>query len=267
MTLRPALWLALLALVGPVLPAAAQNDNVRIYRCVGSNGAVSLQDARCREGRQQVRDLQRPRDPAPQVVRSDRAPEPTPAPRAPEREVRYVHVQPPQPMYECTTSEGDSYVSDSNEGNPRWVPIWTEAYLPYPPGPRPPSGSHPPSRPLPPIMPMGSGSVRSSGGSLSVSGGGSRVGGSINIGGGSSQWEGGGYPYPGVGNSVVVPAGNVLVRDECHALPAQEVCSRLKDRRWDLIRRYNSALQSERDALTREQRGIDARLDQDCGGH
>jgi len=73
MTLRPALWLALLALVGPVLPAAAQNDNVRIYRCVGSNGAVSLQDAPCREGRQQVRDLQRPRDPAPQVVRSDRA--------------------------------------------------------------------------------------------------------------------------------------------------------------------------------------------------
>lgn len=59
----------------------------------------------------------------------------------------------------------------------------------------------------------------------------------------------------------------MLVRDECHALPAQEVCARLKDRRWDLIRRYNSALQGERDALTREQRGIDARLDQDCGGH
>jgi len=116
-------------------------------------------------------------------------------------------------------------------------------------------------------MPMGSGSVRSSGGSLTVSGGGPRVGGSINIGGGSAQWQGGGYPYPGVENSVVVPAGNVLVRDECHALPAQEVCSRLKDRRWDLIRRYNSALQSERDALTREQRGIDTRLDQDCGGH
>ena len=238
MTLRPALWLSLLALLSPAVPAAAQSDNVRVYRCVGSNGAVSLQDAPCRQGRQEVRDLQRPRDPAPQVLRSDRAPEPTPAPRAPEREVRYVHVQPPQPMYECTTSDGDSYVSDSNEGNPRWVPIWTEAYLPYPPGPRPPSGGYPPSRPLP-----------------------------IGAIGGSSHWQGGGYPHPGLGNSVVVPAGNVLVRDECHALPAQEVCSRLKDRRWDLIRRYNSALQSERDALTREQRGIDARLDQDCGGH
>ncbi|HEX7989367.1 MAG TPA: DUF4124 domain-containing protein, partial [Stenotrophomonas sp.] len=33
-----------------------------------------------------------------------------------------------------------------------------------------------------------------------------------------------------------------------------------------LIRRYNSALQSERQELTREQRGIDARLEQDCGG-
>lgn len=267
MTLRPALWLSLLAVLGPVTPAVAQSDNVRVYRCVGSNGAVSLQDAPCREGRQEVRDMQRPRDPVARVVRSDRAPDPPHAARAPDREVRYVHVQPPQPMYECTTSEGDTYVSDSNEGNPRWVPIWTNAYLPYRPGPRPPPGGHAPSRPLPPIMPMGSGAVRSSGGSLSVSGGGSRVGGSINIGGGSSQWEGGGYPYPGVENSVVVPAGNVLVRDECHALPAQEVCARLKDRRWDLIRRYNSALQGERDALTREQRGIDARLDQDCGGH
>jgi hypothetical protein len=49
-------------------------------------------------------------------------------------------------------------------------------------------------------------------------------------------------------------------------LPPQEVCARLRDQRWELDRRYNSALQGERQAITREQRGIDARLDQDCGG-
>jgi len=35
----------------------------------------------------------------------------------------------------------------------------------------------------------------------------------------------------------------------------------------ELVRRYNSALQSERQALTREQRGIEARLGRDCGGY
>ena len=52
----------------------------------------------------------------------------------------------------------------------------------------------------------------------------------------------------------------MLVRDSCHALPPQEVCARLRDRRWELDRRYNSALQSERTAISNEQRGIDARL-------
>jgi hypothetical protein len=65
---------------------------------------------------------------------------------------------------------------------------------------------------------------------------------------------------------VVVPIGTTVVRDSCHALPQAEVCARLRDRRWELIRRYNSALQSEREELVREQRGIEARLDQDCGG-
>ncbi|HDX0910980.1 TPA: DUF4124 domain-containing protein, partial [Stenotrophomonas maltophilia] len=37
-----------------------------------------------------------------------------------------------------------------------------------------------------------------------------------------------------------------------------------RDRRWELDRRYNSALQSERTAISNEQRGIDARLSRDC---
>ena len=61
----------------------------------------------------------------------------------------------------------------------------------------------------------------------------------------------------------VYPPG-AWVRDPCQPLPAQEVCDRLSDRRYELDRRYNSALQSERAQITSEQRGIDARLASDC---
>ncbi|WP_313316854.1 DUF4124 domain-containing protein [Stenotrophomonas sp.] len=197
-------------------PPAASADNVRIYRCVGSNGAVSLQDAPCTKAhQQQVLDMTRPKDPPPRPAATAPAAVATPVPQ---REVRIVTVQPPQPMYECVTSEGERYTSDNNEGNPRWVPTWAYAYPRHNGhGPRPP---HPP-------------------------------------GAGGTPWR------PGV----AVPMGSVLVRDSCQALPPQEVCARLRDRRWELIRRYHSALQSERKDLVREQRGIEARLDQDCGGH
>ncbi len=226
--LLPALLLALLILP-PVTAAAADPpaaDNVRIYRCVAANGAVTLQDAPCRgDTRQQVRDMLRPKDP-PRVATPAPVPVPAAAPVR-EREVRVVTVQPPQPMYECVTPEGERYTSETNEGNPRWVSTWAYGYPPvHGPGPRPP-------------RPPGHGPGPGGGG------------------------PGGGHWRPGV----VVPGGAVLVRDACNALPQQEVCARLSDRRWELIRRYNSALQSERQALQREQRGIEARLNQDCGGY
>jgi len=64
---------------------------------------------------------------------------------------------------------------------------------------------------------------------------------------------------------VVLPVGTTWIRDECHALPQEEVCDRLSDRRYEIIRRYNSAMQGERRQLELEQRGIDARLSNDCG--
>lgn len=216
--LLPLGFLALLPVLSIAVWAAdpPPSSNVRIYRCVGANGAVSLQDAPCKgDHRQQVLDMIRPKDaPLPAT------PPPAPATPAPviQREVRVVTVQPPQPMYECVSPEGDRYTSDTNEGNPRWVPTWGFGYV----------SSHHGHGPRPPRPP----------------------------GGGSVPWR------PGV----AVPTGSVLVRDACHALPPQEVCARLKDRRWELIRRYNSALQSERQTLVREQRGIEARLNQDCGG-
>ena len=47
----------------------------------------------------------------------------------------------------------------------------------------------------------------------------------------------------------------------------EKLLSRLRDRRYEGDRRYNSALQSERAQITQEQRGIDARLNADCGAY
>ena len=66
---------------------------------------------------------------------------------------------------------------------------------------------------------------------------------------------------------MILPTGTAWVRDECHALPQEEVCGRLSDRRYEIIRRYNSAMQGERRQLELEQRGIDARLSNDCGNY
>ncbi len=71
-----------LCLLLPWTASAAGAEDVRVYRCVASNGAVALQDTPCNSGRQQVRDLQRPRDPAPRVVRSDATPPPPSEPRS-----------------------------------------------------------------------------------------------------------------------------------------------------------------------------------------
>jgi len=216
----------------------AADPNVRIYRCVGSNGAIALQDAPCAPGRQQqVIDMQRPQDPPPRQVSTAPVSDPgAAASQLAPREIRVVTMPAPQPMYECITEEGTRYTSDSPEGNPRWVPTWTYGWVAggrRPPGPRPMPGPPGPN-PHPGMPPPGPGP--------------------------------GPGPGPRPGSAVIVPYGSVQVRDECHALPQQEVCSRLADRRWELIRRYNSALQSEREQLSREQRGIDARLQQDCGG-
>ncbi|CTP83289.1 hypothetical protein [Xanthomonas graminis] len=236
--LRPALLLtALLPLAGSAWAQTRQTTrsdgvqgSVRIYRCVGSAGAVSLQNAPCENAhQQQVLDMQRPRDPPPRpttTLSTDPARDAAAPAPLPQREIRIVSVQPPQPMYECVTSEGQRYTSDDNEGNPRWVPLWAIGYAggdEYGRRHRHGNGGDDGGRPRPPQL-----------------------------------------VYPGAG--VVVPAGSTLIRDTCNALPAQEVCARLADRRWELIRRYNSALQSERRALETEQRGIDARLDRDCGG-
>lgn len=127
--MRTVLTFLLLAAALPAsaaTPASKPDPNVRVYRCVSSTGTVALQDAPCSSGRQQVLDMQRPQDPPPRPARAE---PPAQVAAAPAREVRIVTVQPPQPMYECTTEDGNRYTSDSPEGNPRWVPTWGPAYV------------------------------------------------------------------------------------------------------------------------------------------
>ena len=221
-----AIAFAVVALSSPPLQA----EDVTIYRCTDARGNTTLRDTPCADGQQQeARSTVRPRDASRPVVRTapDPAPPPEPAP------VRTIVLAPPLPMYECRMPDGTTYTSDSPEGNPRWVPLWTLGF--------------PVLSDRPVFRPGSTHIVRGADGSVD-----------INV-------QGGGFsrgPVPtwaGYG-------GGTWVRDICHMLPPAETCARLRDRRREIGTRFFNAQPSERERLNREQRGIDARLDNDCGG-
>ena len=100
---------------------AQSSGEVRIYRCTDAAGKQALRDTPCPKGQtQQTRDMLRPKDAPP------RATPPLPPPVAqPAPPPVVVYRSPPQPLYECVTPDGDRYTSETGEGNPRWVPLWT----------------------------------------------------------------------------------------------------------------------------------------------
>lgn len=204
------------------LVAHAQGGDVRIYRCTDATGKQTLRDTPCPKGQQQqVREMLRPKD-AP--ARREPAPA-RPSPRATEP-VRIVVLAPPQPMYECTDPDGKRYTSESGDGNPRWVPLWTLGYPVI--RPRTSLGNH--------------------------------------IGGPSHPRPGGGPRPPMRDiNWPVASGGGQWIRDTCAMLPPAETCARLRDRRAEIRTRFFNAMPSERDLLRSEERAIDARLDNDCG--
>ncbi len=229
--------LVLASLSLPATGAAADTPpgEVTIYRCTDAKGHLALRDTPCRKGeKQQTRSMVRPRDgtpPATVVTPVRRPAQPaTPAP------TRVVVVNAPQPLYQCTTPDGDHYTSDSPEGRPRWVPLWTLGYPGYP--------RH---------------GWRGGGGGSSID----FDNGSVRLHAGSGTPPNDGYVPAGYGYG----AAGTWIRDTCHALPQQEVCARLVDQRDEIRRRFFNAQQTERDRLRVEERGINARLDNDCGGH
>ena len=236
---RRALLLLPVFLISP--PSFAQTQakpaapaDVTIYRCTNAAGALTVRDSPCLKGeKQDVRTMQRPRDPAP-VARPASAPT-TPATPVSDTRVQVVYVTPPRPMYECVTPDGESYTSDDGEGNPRWVPYWSTGHAGW----------------------------ARNGYTSSAS-----VSGNVSIGNGTLSFQSGDPrpprpPRPGHGGAGYAPGG-VWIRDTCHVLPQAEVCARLSDRRYEILRRYGSAMASERRTLDLEQRGIDARIANDC---
>lgn len=208
-----------------------------VYRCTDASGAVSLRDTPCARGQQQqARDMLRPQDPPPRPLVM--APPPTPAINvAPAPQV--VMLQAPRPMFECVAPDGERYTSDTGLGRQRWEGVWLQAPN-YAPSPR----QYRPGQPRP-----GDPNWREHHDDVLHA--------RIDLGPRRDPvW---GWPHGPI-------AAGAWVRDPCHPLPPAEACDRLRDRRYQLDRRYNSALQSERAQITLDQRGIDARLANDCRG-
>lgn len=210
-----------------LLPAAAR-DGVTIYRCTDARGRLTLQDAPCAKGsKQDARTMLRPKDAPRRVTVTPRRARPADARPVPQ----VVVVNTPRPLYECTTPDGATYTSESPEGNPRFVPLWTLGYPVVYEGP---------------VATPGGASIRYSDGSV------------------DARVDSGGVAYGRVPTLAGYGAGT-WVRDACSALPQQEVCARLVDRRDEIRRRFFNAMPSERERLDREERGINARLGSDCG--
>ncbi len=236
--------LAVLLLLFALPLAQAQDDaapaNITVYRCVGKDGVVALRDQPCAPGEaQQVRELAKPKE-APAQDAAPVAAVAEPAPRE-----RIVVRTPIQPMYECTDIEtGATYTSDVDSGNPRWINDYVVGIAGAFSSPRPPHGP-PPPKPGTPI------------------------------------WQG--HPGHGVipdappaptrlpsaalagSTGVLLPAGGHMVHDSCNMLPQAEACARLNDRRYEILKSYGVVSQDKEHQLAREQRGIDARMANDCG--
>ena len=243
----------LLALV--LVSAATHAAEVTIYRCTDDRGRLTLRDSPCLKGeRQEARTMLRPQDPPARAVPAPKAPA-SPAPAA--AMTRIVVVTAPRPLYECLTPDGASYLSDTDRGEPRWQPAWNYGFRLHGPDRRRDHrrGGLPvvaPPRTLDGRVP--SGLVFGNVGRPTPKP--PRTGPSAPP-----------LPPPGHDHGYLGYEAGAWVRDDCQPLPQGEVCARLRDRRYELGRRYNSALQSERAQISQEQRGIDAHLASHCGGY
>ncbi len=222
-------------------------QDVQIYRCTDAAGRITIGNVSCPDGqREEARTMVRPRDGvAPPVAPA--APAPAPAGAAPV--TRVIVVRPPQALYECVRPDGSVYDSPSPEGETRWVPLWT---LGYPSGPA--TG---PLRGTRISAPASAGISASPQAGLSIPPRMSSAGAVAD-----RRRAEPGRQARGIG---AYTGAGTWVRDSCSALPQSEVCARLADRREALRQRFFNAQQTERDTLRIEERGLNARLAQDCG--
>lgn len=246
------------SLAMPVAASAGPSDDqVTIYRCTDTEGQLTLRDTPCRpDEQQQTTQMRRPRDPRPgSTVVAAPVAAPVAVTEAPPAAAPAPMRTPPTPVYRCTTPDGDQYTSDSPDGNPRWVPMWTLGY--------PVTGHRPGGYPAPPVRPASRGAHT---GRASPPTRNDRP---------EFVFDSVGRPtpkpsrsQPGVPGRLpiggVVQGPGIWVRDACTRVPQVEVCDDLRDRRRTLTRRYNSALQSERQQIDNEKRRIDTQLAREC---
>jgi hypothetical protein len=212
------LALALVALATPVL-----SGGLTVYRCTDDAGRVALRDSPCPAGqREQAIDMKRPVNPPPApVVQAQAPPQPVPPPAG----TRIVIVEPPRPLYECTTPDGERYTSDDAAGNPRWVPLWTLGYPATwrrnPLGDR--VGAPPPKPPR----------------------------------------DGPGAPelHPAIGLAYTPGA---WVRDRCVELPRAEACAMLRAQQRALRTQWFDAMPTRRAEITQEERRLRDRVARMC---
>lgn len=228
----PTLLVLAVACVAPTDNARADSEDTdTVYRCTDARGRVGFQDSPCPRGQQQqVKELMHPKPPppAPAVAAPRSATMPAP-PTTPQ----IVVIQAPQPLYECITPDGATYTSASDAGNPRWVPLWTLNY---------------PSYAETTVVTPGSVTLGARNGRV------------------DARIRSGGIQRAIVPTIAGYGAGT-WVRDACHALPQVEACARMRDELDALRDRFFNAMPSERDQINVRERGLVARLDNDCGGH
>ncbi len=220
-------WLAasIAALLGVASGPSPRAANLLVYRCIGAEGAVSLQDTPCPHGQdQETRTLAKPIA----VPQSPRAPAPpTPPPvdaPAPPPDVR-VELVDPQPLYDCQRHDGSRYESDTGVPERYWVPLWVLGMDPR----APPQTFGPVGKPKPAPPARGPGLRTATSDPAQAYGAGA--------------W----------------------VEDRCYRLPASLACARRQERLSLLGRRIFNAQQTERDRLRIEQRGLREQLRQECG--
>jgi hypothetical protein len=203
--------------------ATARADEVTVYRCVAPAGAIAFQDHPCpKDSLQQVRQMMRPRHapPRPEPIAVSQPVQRPPQPRAP---------RDPQPLYQCTTPNGDSYVSQSGTPQGSYAPLWTMGYGDYSASGRP-------------------------------AGNGAR---------GRSQRTNGPRQFRGgaTGQAGLDPYGPVTyVQDTCVRMQQRDVCQSLRDRDSALGTQIFNAQPDDREVYEREQKSVENQLQNDCSG-
>lgn len=205
---------------------SSQAAAVRVYRCTGADGKVTLQDSPCARGQdQQLRTLQRPPEPPPappETPVEGMAPADAPPTDVPPSEGLPAAVEAPapaKPLYECVTHDGTRYTNDTGVGETRWVPLWVIGMADAPGKGRTGAATKPPREtPRDPAqVPAGQ--------------------------------------SPGAGT---------WIRDTCYLLPPERVCDRLRAEVNELRRQRRQAQAGERVDIDAQTEQLSARLRAEC---